>query len=60
MHKEITYEVWQDDMCVAASDSRADAHHYLMMYAQDGPASLFKVSTTRKFIAEVELTKHEE
>lgn len=31
LEPEFTYEIWQQDMCVAGSDSLDDAIHYLMM-----------------------------
>lgn len=42
----IEWEVWQDDMPVATSTSEADARHYLMVYGQDGPATLVRVERT--------------
>jgi hypothetical protein len=47
MKPEVTYEVWQGGEWQAASDSEADAKHYLMQYAQDGPATLYRVETMR-------------
>lgn len=51
--KEVTYEVWQGGEWVASSDSEADANHYLMMYSQDGEATLYRVETTRTKIMTV-------
>ena len=48
--REEYWEVWQDDMPVAASSDYEDAQHYLMMYAQEGPAKLVRVVTYRKAI----------
>lgn len=45
--REAQFEVWQDDMMVAASTDEADARHYLAVYQQDGPATLFRAETTR-------------
>jgi hypothetical protein len=42
----VEWEVWQDDMPVATSTSEADAQHYLMVYGQDGPATLMRVERT--------------
>lgn len=47
---ETTLEVWQDDMAVAWTDSWAEAQHYLLVYSQDGPASLVKATTIRRII----------
>ena len=33
----IDYEVWQDGLPVAMTDSLSDAHHYMAIYGQDGP-----------------------
>ncbi len=44
---EVMFEVWQDDMQVAASTYEADARHYLAVYAQDGPATLMRATTYR-------------
>lgn len=41
---EFTYEIWQQDMCVAGSDSLDDAIHYLNVYSQDGPAKLYRIT----------------
>lgn len=46
---EITYEVWQDEMVVAATASSdpeealKEARVYLAQYAQDGPVVLVEV-----------------
>lgn len=45
--QEVQWEIWQDDMMVASSTSEADAHHYLAVYSQDGPAHLVRAETTR-------------
>ena len=37
---EVEYQVWQDDMMVAASDTRREAEHYAAIYGQDGPVEL--------------------
>lgn len=42
----VEWEVWQDDMPVATSTNEADARHYLMVYGQDGPATLMRVERT--------------
>ena len=47
-----SWEVWQDDMCVAGSDSIADAQHYKMMYGQDGPVKMVHVITHRADVIE--------
>lgn len=44
--QEYTYEVWQDGIMVASATSsdkaaaRREGMHYLMQYAQDGPARI--------------------
>jgi len=43
----VEWEVWQDDMPVATSTDEADARHYLMVYGQDGPATLTRVERTQ-------------
>ena len=47
-----SWGVWQDDMCVAGSDSLADAQHYMMMYGQDGPVKMVHVVTFRSDVIE--------
>lgn len=48
--REVVWEIWQDDMIVANSDSLQDANHYMMMYSQDGPVELKRVVAYRKAI----------
>ena len=50
--REVVWEIWQDDMIVANSDSLQDAEHYMMMYSQDGPVELKRVVAYRKAIDE--------
>ena len=47
-----SWEVWQDGMCVAGSDSLADAQHYMAMYGQDGPVKMVHVVTYRSDVIE--------
>lgn len=54
---EIDWEVWQDEMMVASSNSEAEARHYLAMYAQDGPAKL--VLTERRTVTTTPLDTKE-
>lgn len=52
---EVSYEVWQDGMCVAGASGDGaldEAHHYAMMYGQDGPVTVYRVTTTRAILAE--------
>lgn len=44
----ITYEVWQDDMCVACADSLVDARHYVGEYMQDGPVQFYEVISIKR------------
>ena len=41
--RSMVWEVWQEGLCVASSDSMAEAKHYLMLYGQDGPVTLMRV-----------------
>ncbi len=43
----VTFEIWQDDICVAMSDDESDAWHYAMMYGQDGPVIVYRVENKR-------------
>lgn len=45
----ITYEVWQDGMPVASTEGPDEqalrgARHYALMYGQDGPVKIYKVT----------------
>lgn len=44
---EISFEVWQEGDMVAASDSLADAEHFMLVYGQDGPVEAKTAITTR-------------
>ena len=44
---EISFEVWQDGDMVAAADNLSDAQHFMLVYAQDGPAEAKTAITTR-------------
>jgi len=47
----VTYEIWQDDFCVAGSDDLSDARHYLMQYSQDGPCEIREVTSYSRALA---------
>lgn len=52
---DVSYEVWQEGMCVAGASGDGaldEAHHYAMMYGQDGPVTVYRVTTTRAILAE--------
>lgn len=34
-------------MCVAMADSLNDAHHYALVYSEDGPVDLYEVKSER-------------
>lgn len=44
---DVQYEVWQDDMLVAASDILSDAQHFAMIYGQDDPLDVIVATTYR-------------
>lgn len=44
---EKDYEVWEDDLMVAASTSEDDARHYLRVYSQDADVVLKTAYTWR-------------
>jgi len=41
------YRIMQDGMAVASCDTKADAIHYALMYADDGPLDLQSKETGR-------------
>lgn len=47
VEKDTQFEVWQDDMLVAGSDSLSEAQHYAAVYGQDGPVEIKVAVTTR-------------
>lgn len=58
--RDETWEVWQDDMPVAVSDSFPDAMHYLAMYQQDGPVTLMRAVVYRETITPEQLAAMKE
>lgn len=40
------YELWQDDMCVAASNDKMEIGRYAMQYVEDGPVEVYEVKKT--------------
>lgn len=40
------YELWQDDMCVAASNDKSEIGRYAMQYVEDGPVEIYEVKKT--------------
>jgi hypothetical protein len=43
------YEVWHDEMCVAGASgpgAEAEAMHYAIQYAEDGPARVERITRT--------------
>lgn len=51
VERDVTFEVWQDEICFATSTDEADARHYLEVYGQDGPAKPMRAVTVRTEIA---------
>lgn len=43
----VQYEVWQDDILVASSDTLSDAQHFAMIHRQDDPAEIVVATTYR-------------
>ncbi len=48
---DVEYEVWQFDDWQAASTSLTEAKHYALVYGQDGPVEIWKVTKQRERIA---------
>jgi len=46
--RSVDYEVYQDDVLVAGSDSEREIRHYAAVYEQDGPVEVFKVVSFRR------------
>ena len=46
--RSLDYEVYQDDVLVAGSDSEREIRHYAAVYEQDGPVEVFKVVSFRR------------
>jgi hypothetical protein len=44
----VEYEIWQNDELVASSSDLTDAHHYAMIYSQNGPVRLVEATTHRR------------
>jgi len=50
---EISFELWQDDCCVATTEgenAKEEIMHYAMMYKNDGLIEVYEVHSTRKLI----------